>query len=54
MHNMVRIFATSAIVLVAHGAFSRPFTDPRAERSDAVEADPGFAAAARDAACSTA
>jgi L-ascorbate metabolism protein UlaG (beta-lactamase superfamily) len=52
MHNVVRIFAATAILLVAHEAFSRPFTDPRAERSDAVEADPGFAAAPRDAACS--
>ncbi len=54
MLNVVRIFAATAILLVAHGAFSRPFTDPRAERSDVVEADPGFAAAPRDAACSTA
>jgi L-ascorbate metabolism protein UlaG (beta-lactamase superfamily) len=54
MHNVVRIFAATAIFLVAHGAFSRPFTDPRAERSDAVEADPGFAAAPRDLACSIA
>ena len=54
MHNVVRIFAATAILLVAQEAFSRPFTDPRAERSDAVEADPGFAAAPRDAACSAA
>jgi L-ascorbate metabolism protein UlaG (beta-lactamase superfamily) len=54
MHDVVRICAATAILLAATVAFSRPFTDPRAERSDAVEADPGFAAASRDAACSAA
>jgi Beta-lactamase superfamily domain len=51
MHNVVRFFAAAAIFLAASVALSRPFTDPRAERSDAVEADPGFAAAPRDPAC---
>jgi L-ascorbate metabolism protein UlaG (beta-lactamase superfamily) len=59
MHNVVRIFAATTILLVAQVllaqlAFSRPFTDPRAERNDAVEADPGFAAVPRDSACSAA
>ena len=48
MHNVVRFFAATAIFLAASVALSRPFTDPRAERSDAVEADPGFAAAPRE------
>jgi hypothetical protein len=52
MYHVVRISAATAILLAAHGAFSRPFTDPRAERNDAVEADPGFVAAPRDPACS--
>jgi L-ascorbate metabolism protein UlaG (beta-lactamase superfamily) len=59
MHNVVRFFAAATIFLVAHVAFShvafsRPFTDPRSERNDAVEADPGFAATPRDSACSAA
>jgi L-ascorbate metabolism protein UlaG (beta-lactamase superfamily) len=54
MHCVVRICAATAILLAVPVAFSRPFTDPRAERTDAVEADPGFAAAPRDDACSIA
>jgi hypothetical protein len=54
MSSLVRIYAATAIVLAAPVAFSRPFTDPRAERTDAVEADPGFAATPRDDACATA
>jgi Beta-lactamase superfamily domain len=51
MHSLIRVCAATAIFLVANVASSRPFTDPRAERTDAVEVDPGFAAAPRDPAC---
>src|SRR5215469_5471591 len=38
-------------MLAASPAVSRPFSDPRAEKRDAVDADPAFAAAERDPAC---
>src|SRR5262245_56687070 len=38
-------------MLAASAALSRPFSDPRAENRDAVDADPAFAAAERDPAC---
>src|SRR5215831_6595903 len=41
----------AAAVLAASAALSRPFSDPRAENRDAVDADPAFAAAERDPAC---
>jgi L-ascorbate metabolism protein UlaG (beta-lactamase superfamily) len=44
------LFAIAA-VLAATAAMSRPFFDPRAEKLEAIDADPGFAAAPRDGAC---
>jgi L-ascorbate metabolism protein UlaG (beta-lactamase superfamily) len=41
------------MVLAVNAAFARPFTDPRSERNNAVEADPLFAAAPPDPACAT-
>ena len=41
----------AAAMLAASAALSRPFSDPRAEKRDAVDADPAFAAAERDPAC---
>src|SRR5260370_4871914 len=38
-------------MLAATAALSRPFFDPRAEKRDAVDADPVFSARARDPAC---
>ena len=40
-----------AAVLAANAALSRPFFDPRAEKLEAIDAEPGFAAAPRDNAC---
>src|SRR5215468_3041092 len=40
-----------AALLTATGALSRPFFDPRAERRDAIDADPVFSARAPDPAC---
>ena len=38
-------------VFAATAALSRPFFDPRAEKRDAIDADPVFSARARDPAC---
>ncbi|MBV9970799.1 MAG: MBL fold metallo-hydrolase, partial [Xanthobacteraceae bacterium] len=51
MHDVVRVCAAMAMAVVSNVALSRPFTDPRAERTEGVEADPAFAAAPRDVAC---
>jgi hypothetical protein len=40
-----------AAVLAATAAISRPFFDPHAEKLEAIDAEPGFAAAPRDGAC---
>jgi hypothetical protein len=40
-----------AALLAATAAVSRPFFDPRAEKRDAIDADPVFSARARDPAC---
>ena len=40
-----------ATVLAPTAALSRPFFDPRAEKLEAIDAQPGFAAAPRDNAC---
>jgi L-ascorbate metabolism protein UlaG (beta-lactamase superfamily) len=47
-------FLAAAAMLATTAAISRPFFDPRSDRTDAIEADPAFAAAPRDPACSTA
>jgi L-ascorbate metabolism protein UlaG (beta-lactamase superfamily) len=54
MFKLIRICAAATIVVAASGALSRPFSDPRSERNDAVDSDPHFAAAPHDPACSTA
>jgi len=41
----------AAAMLAATAALSRPFFDPRAEKRDAIDADPVFSAQARDPAC---
>jgi hypothetical protein len=41
----------AAAVLVATAALSRPFFDPRAEKREALDSDPVFAATPRDPAC---
>jgi L-ascorbate metabolism protein UlaG (beta-lactamase superfamily) len=48
---MLQYFVTAAAALAATAALSRPFFDPRAEKRDAIESDPAFAAEARDPAC---
>src|SRR6202521_4666784 len=40
-----------AAVLAATAAMARPFFDPRAEKLEAIDAEPGFTAAPRDGAC---
>jgi L-ascorbate metabolism protein UlaG (beta-lactamase superfamily) len=52
--GIFRCFVVAAAALAATGALSRPFFDPRAEKHDAVDADPAFAAEGRDPACHTA
>jgi L-ascorbate metabolism protein UlaG (beta-lactamase superfamily) len=54
MYSLFRILAAMAMILAAGIALSRPFSDPRSERIDAIDSDPQFAAAPRDPACSTA
>jgi L-ascorbate metabolism protein UlaG (beta-lactamase superfamily) len=54
MYSLLRIIAAMATVLAASAALSRPFSDPRSERIDAIDSDPHFAAAPHDPACSTA
>jgi L-ascorbate metabolism protein UlaG (beta-lactamase superfamily) len=54
MFKSIRICAAAIIILAASGAMSRPFSDPRSERNDAIDSDPHFAAAPHDPACSTA
>jgi len=49
-----RCFVAAVAVLAASAALARPFFDPRAEQREAIDADPAFAAAARDPACFTA
>jgi L-ascorbate metabolism protein UlaG (beta-lactamase superfamily) len=46
-----RCLVVASAMLAATGALSRPFFDPRAEKRDGVDADPAFAAEARDPAC---
>lgn len=46
-----QFFVGATALLAATAALSRPFFDPRAEKRDAVDADPAFAAQARDPAC---
>ena len=46
-----KCFAAAVATLAATAAVSRPFFDPRADRIDAIDADPTFAAEARDPAC---
>jgi hypothetical protein len=41
----------AAAMLAATAALSRPFFDPRAEKREAIDADPVFSAQARDPAC---
>jgi len=41
----------AAVVLAASPGLARPFFDPRSERFDSIEAEPGFAATPRDPAC---
>jgi L-ascorbate metabolism protein UlaG (beta-lactamase superfamily) len=50
-HRTLPFLLAAAAVLAATAAVSRPFFDPRADKRDAVEADPAFAAAPRDPAC---
>jgi hypothetical protein len=47
----VTLMVATAALCISSTALSRPFFDPRSERSDAVESDAAFAAAPRDAAC---
>jgi L-ascorbate metabolism protein UlaG (beta-lactamase superfamily) len=47
----LRCFVAAAAVLAATAAVGRPFTDPRADKLDAIEADQAFAAKPRDPAC---
>src|SRR5713226_6890153 len=44
-------FVAVAAILAATAALSRPFFDPRAEKRDAIDANPVFSARARDPAC---
>jgi hypothetical protein len=47
----LQCFVLAAAALATTAALSRPFFDPRAEKRDAIDADPAFAAEARDPAC---
>ena len=49
-----RCIVAAAAVLAATAASSRPFSDPRADKLDAIDADPAFATAPRDGACAAA
>jgi L-ascorbate metabolism protein UlaG (beta-lactamase superfamily) len=52
---MIRLcLIVAATMLAAGAAMARPFFDPRAEKLETLDADPGFAAAPRDGACFTA
>jgi L-ascorbate metabolism protein UlaG (beta-lactamase superfamily) len=53
-HIPLACFVAAAAMFCATAALARPFFDPRAEKNDAIDADPIFAAAPRDPACSTA
>jgi L-ascorbate metabolism protein UlaG (beta-lactamase superfamily) len=46
-----RCIVAAAAMLTATAALARPFFDPRAEKREAVDADPAFAAQERDPAC---
>src|SRR5260370_9103361 len=46
-----QLLVAAGVFLTATSALSRPFFDPRAEKRDAVDADPVFSARARDPAC---
>src|SRR5580658_10154666 len=50
-HRTFQCFVAAAAVLAATAAVSRPFYDPRADKLDAIEADPAFAGTPRDQAC---
>src|SRR5579864_5770892 len=54
MRIVFQSLVAAAAMLCATAVLSRPFFDPRAEKNDAIDADPAFAAAPRDPACSTA
>ncbi len=47
----LQCLVVAIILLAATAALSRPFFDPRAEKRDAIDADPVFSARARDPAC---
>src|SRR5260370_19146631 len=46
-----QLLVAAGVFLTATSVLSRPFFDPRAEKRDAVDADPVFSARARDPAC---
>jgi L-ascorbate metabolism protein UlaG (beta-lactamase superfamily) len=46
-----RCFVAAAAVFAATAAVARPYSDPRADKLDAIEADRDFAAKPRDPAC---
>src|SRR6266446_9233005 len=47
----LQCLVVAIILLAATAALSRPFFDPRAEKRDAIDADPVFSAQPRDPAC---
>jgi L-ascorbate metabolism protein UlaG (beta-lactamase superfamily) len=49
--TMLAATAAMAMMLAASAALSRPFSDPRSARFDAIESDPQFAAMPADPAC---
>src|ERR1700688_1164941 len=49
--TMLAASAALAMMLAANAALSRPFSDPRSARFDAIDSDPQFAAVPADPAC---
>jgi Beta-lactamase superfamily domain len=49
--TMLVASAAVAVMLAANAALSRPFSDPRSARFDAIDSDPQFAAMPADPAC---
>src|SRR5258708_31885775 len=47
----LQCLVVAIVLLAATAALSRPFFDPRAEKRDAIDADPAFSARTWDPAC---
>jgi L-ascorbate metabolism protein UlaG (beta-lactamase superfamily) len=54
MRIVFQSLVAATALMCATAVLARPFFDPRAEKQDAIDVDPAFAAAPRDPACATA